>query len=170
MNIYFKKNICLCNNDLINRFLNCIHSPFNLHNYFYLFRGEKKKTFLPFLANELFSTLNEQEQHYMLMHGTALAEQCQKSITFSAFEIQDEVISDLLKPERRGLNIVMTTEDGMIVRGLQRELISDEVGLRKALFDACENRVSHSQPVGGNIDTSIAVFQLDLVQLEKAGN
>lgn len=123
-----------------------------------------KKTFLPFLANELFSTLQEREQQCALLYGSA--DFYSTTIKVSAFEIQDEIISDLIKPENRGLAVSMTTDDGVGIRGISKEIVTNEMAMRKILFESCENRVSHSQPVGGTIDTSAALWQIDLVQRE----
>lgn len=39
-------------------------------------------------------------------------------LKFSAFEIIDEVVTDLLKPTSRGLEITSTIEEGMVVSGM----------------------------------------------------
>ena len=72
------------------------------------------------MANELFLTLNEHKQHHILAYGGE--ESYLASLKLSAFEIQDEVITDLLKPESRGLGIAMTTDSGVAVRGLHQEV------------------------------------------------
>jgi hypothetical protein len=100
-----------------------------------------KRTVLPFVANELFSNIAERDQH--------LASTLYKAqINLSAFEIQDEVITDLLRPVNRGLSLAVTSEDGVMVQGLQSEPIMDEMDLRRLLVDACENRASHTLPPG----------------------
>ncbi len=38
--------------------------------------------------------------------------------------------------------------------------------MRQLLVEACENRCSHTQPVGGNIDTATAIWELTLNQKE----
>ena len=53
--------------------------------------------------------------------------------------------------------------------GLHKELIRDEMDLKRLLLESCENRVNHVQPVGGTIDTSCAVWEIELCQSEKEG-
>jgi hypothetical protein len=118
-----------------------------------------KKTVLPFVANELFSNIAERDQQ--------LASSLYKAqINLSAFEIQDEIITDLLRPVNRGLSLAVTAEEGVMVQGLQSEPIMDEMDLRRLLLDACENRASHTLPPGGSIDTTTAVFEFTLYQSE----
>jgi hypothetical protein len=67
--------------------------------------------------------------------------------------------------------------------GLFKEQIADESSLRKILADACDNRLfstrrlkivvmngtfrcTHVLPVGGSIDTSSAIFEIEITQLE----
>lgn len=59
-----------------------------------------------------------------------------------------QVITDLLKPSSRGLTIVVSPEEGVIVSGLRTEVIKSEVDLRQLLLDSCENRASHTLPPG----------------------
>jgi hypothetical protein len=100
-----------------------------------------KKTVLPFVANELFSNIAERDQQ--------LASTLYKAqINLSAFEIQDEIITDLLRPVNRGLSLAVTAEEGVMVQGLQSEAIMDEMDLRRLLLDACDNRASHTLPPG----------------------
>lgn len=100
-----------------------------------------KKTVLPFVANELFANIAERDQH--------MASSMYKAqINLSAFEIQDEIITDLLRPVNRGLSLAVTAEDGVGVQGIQSEPIMDEMDLRRLLLDACDNRASHTLPPG----------------------
>ena len=100
-----------------------------------------KKTVLPFVANELFSNIAEKDQQ--------LASSLYKAqINLSAFEIQDEIITDLLRPINRGLSLAVTAEEGVMVQGLQSEAILDEMEMRRLLIDACDNRASHTMPPG----------------------
>eukprot|EP00981_Chlorochromonas_danica_P005479 scaffold1110_cov182-Ochromonas_danica.AAC.6 len=87
-------------------------------------------------------------------------------LTLSACEFQDEVISDLLRPANRGLPIVNTLEDGVVIQGLHKESVMDEVSLRRLLAEGCENRGMHGLPVGAGIDTSAALFDFKLYQTE----
>jgi hypothetical protein len=84
----------------------------------------------------------------------------------SAFEIQDEVITDLLRPTSRGLNPTFTAEEGISMQAIHKETITDERELRRILIDACDNRASHVLPLGGGIDTSSAIFEFTLYQSE----
>lgn len=100
-----------------------------------------KKTVLPFVANELFANIAEKDQQ--------LSSSLYKAqINLSAFEIQDEIITDLLRPINRGLSLAVTAEEGVTVQGLQSEPIMDEMDLRRLLIDACDNRASHTLPPG----------------------
>lgn len=38
--------------------------------------------------------------------------------------------------------------------------------LRRLLVDACDNRATHTLPIGGSIDTSSAVYEFTLYQSE----
>ena len=118
-----------------------------------------KRIFLPFIANELFNNISEREHH-------TTSGFYQAAINMSSFEIQDEVISDLLRPSTRGMAVSMTAEDGVGVVGVHKELISDEQTLRKAFADACDNRATSTMPVGASLDTSTAVWEIELRQTE----
>jgi len=118
-----------------------------------------KRTVLPFVANELFSNIAEKDQQL----GNNLYK---AQVNLSAFELQDEIITDLLRPVNRGLSLAVTAEDGVIVHGLQSETIADEMDLRRLLIDACDNRASHTLPPGGSIDTTSAIFEFTLFQSE----
>jgi len=122
-----------------------------------------KKTFLPFVANELFANIGDKNDELLSSYYSA-------RLTLSAFEIQDEFLTDLLRPGNRGLFPSLSAEDGMAVQGIHKELFTNEVGLRRMFADACENRASHVLPVGGGIDTSSAVFEITLQQSEGGPN
>lgn len=119
-----------------------------------------QKSFLPFLANELFACLEDKAQ--------AAPQYFQTQLTLSSFEVLDEVITDLVRPSVRGLGLAMTAEDGIVVQGLSRHIITSEVQLRTLFRDACDNRASHTLPVGGSIDTSSAIWELGLHQVQGA--
>ncbi len=118
-----------------------------------------KRTFLPFVANEIFAQISDKEQreHDYSFHSAV-----------SAFEIQDEVITDLLRPSTRGLQVSANAEEGVFVPGLCKEFAKDESSMRRVLNDACESRATHSLPVGGSINTSTAVWEIHLSQSETA--
>lgn len=122
-----------------------------------------KKTFLPFLANELFNVVGEKEHQQNL-------DFFQAQISFSAFEIQDEVVTDLLRPSSRGLSVSISAEEGVIIQGLHKEPIADEMALRRAMAEACDNRASHTLPPGASMETSSAVWQIELKQSESEIN
>lgn len=118
-----------------------------------------KRCLLPFIANEILATIADRSQ--------AVASNMYKAqLTLSAFEIQDEIIGDLLRPANRGLPIVTSLEEGTIVQGLHKETIVDEVTLRRLLVEACDNRGVQGLPVGGNIDTSCGIMEFRLYQSE----
>ncbi|RYH26682.1 hypothetical protein EON65_14250 [archaeon] len=121
-----------------------------------------KRCFLPFIANEILTSIAERSQQAPNNFYKA-------QLTLSTFEIHDEVIGDLLRPANRGLPIVNTLEDGVVVQGLHKETIVDEVTLRRLLAEACDNRATYGLPVGGNIDTSTGVFEFRLYQAEPQG-
>lgn len=73
---------------------------------------------------------------------------------------------DLLRPGNRGMQVSVSIEEGMVVRPLHKQPVSDELELRRLLVDACENRACHTLPVGATIDTSSAVFELAVLQTE----
>ena len=118
-----------------------------------------KRAFLPFLANELFADLSEKEHQ---SQGNLYSAQ----VSFSAFEMQDEVLTDLLRPSNRGLNVAVSAEEGVAVPGLYRENVRDEMALRRLFTDACENRASHTLPLGASIDSSAAIWEIYLTQSE----
>eukprot|EP01033_Poteriospumella_lacustris_P010889 gene10889-7746_t len=120
-----------------------------------------KRVLLPFVSNEILANLDAKSRE--LPPGSYRAQ-----LALSAFDVQDEVVSDLLRPANRGLGLSTTLEDGVAVMGLHREKILDEATLRKLLFDACDNRGVHQLPVGGSVDTSTAVFEFRLHQSETA--
>lgn len=120
-----------------------------------------KRVFLPFLANEMFALLAEKEQQHTQDYAS--------QVTLSAFEIQDEVITDLLRPSSRGLAVSVTAEEGVVVPGLHKEGVRDEISLRRLFVEACENRASHTLPLGASIDTSAALWEISLAQSEGGG-
>lgn len=117
-----------------------------------------KKTFLPFLSNELFNIIGEKDHNQPEFY--------QAQVSLSSFEIQDEIITDLLRPSSRGLTVSISAEDGVIISGIHKELITDEINLRKNLMDTCENRSSHTLPLGASLDTSTGVWEIELRQNE----
>jgi len=124
-----------------------------------------KRTFLPFIANEIFGNISDKEQ------DGSVSEDYRADVGVSSFEIQDEVVTDLLRPASRGLLVSLVNPDhGVSIPGLHKEACSDELGLRKCLLEACENRASHTLPPGGSIDTSSAVWEISLTQTESIGD
>jgi len=109
------------------------------------------------VANEVFAQISDKEQseHDYAFHATC-----------SAFEIQDEVVTDLLRPSTRGLVVSASAEEGVMIPGLYKETAKDEMSMRKLFNDACENRACHSLPVGGSIHTSAAIWEIHLSQSE----
>lgn len=123
-----------------------------------------KRTFLPFIANEIFGSISDKE------HDGSVNEDYRAEVTVSSFEIQDEVVTDLLRPASRGLLVsLVNPEQGVSIPGLHKEICSDELSMRKFLLEACENRASHTLPPGGSIDTSSAVWEISLTQIESIG-
>jgi len=117
-----------------------------------------KRIFLPFVANELFACLQDKKNQG--------AEVFHYEITLKCFEIQDEVITDLLRPTTRGLSISVAPESGVVIQGLQRDRVTTEQMLRQMFIDSCDNRSSHTLPLGASIDTSSTVWELSLHQKE----
>lgn len=125
------------------------------------------RTLLPFVANELFSTIQEKEEQITSNQSSEFRYKAQ--VGLSCFEIEDEIITDLLRPANRGMDLRMTAEEGIQVKSIQKELVLGEADLRRLLVDACNNRGTHSLPVGASIDTASAVFELTLFQSEIMG-
>lgn len=75
-----------------------------------------------------------------------------------------------MKPSNRGLPIGVTPDDGVVVQALSQQKILSEEVLRQHFIDSCENRCTHTQPVGGSIDTSTAVWEILLSQKEADGD
>lgn len=82
--------------------------------------------------------------------------------------MQDEVITDLLRPASRGLTVSVNAEVGILIPGLHKEPVKDEMSLRRLLLEACDNRASHTLPPGASIDTSSAVFEISIKQSESS--
>src|SRR5947207_1637726 len=80
------------------------------------------------------------------------------------------MMTDLLRPAQRSLSVMTTAESGVVALGIYKETVSDELTLRRLLGEACENRASHTLPVGGSIDTSSAIWEFELQQAEGDGN
>lgn len=89
-------------------------------------------------------------------------------MALSTFEVLDEVVTDLLRPSVRGLGLAMTAEEGIVVQGLSKHILTSETQLRTLLRDSCDNRASHTLPVGGSVDTSSAVWEIGLHQVQGA--
>ena len=124
---------------------------------------------LPFAANELFANINDRMQS----SDDVSVGQYSCNVGLSCFEIQDEVVTDLLRPNNRGLSVgISETEVGIGVKGIHREVISahGEVELRRMLADACDNRCCHTLPVGGSIDTSSAIFEFTVFQTDNTSS
>lgn len=83
---------------------------------------------------------------------------------------KSSLLTDLLRPTNRGLPVSISMEEGVHVSSLHVETIVDEMELRRSLADACGNRAVHTQPLGGSIDTSTAVFEFKLYQSEGAAS
>lgn len=113
---------------------------------------------MPFVANELFACLADKQNQG--------AEVYEYELTLKAFEIQDEVITDLLRPTTRGLSISVSPDSGVVIQGLQRDRVASEQALRQLFVDSCDNRSSHTLPLGASIDTSSTVWELTLHQKE----
>lgn len=60
-------------------------------------------------------------------------------LKFSALEIYNEVVSDLLKPESGPLRIMDDRERGMVIERLTEEIVKDKNHLR-SLLEVCEGR------------------------------
>ena len=116
-----------------------------------------KRTFLPFVANEVFSQIAEKEQNEMDYSFHA---------SVAAFEIQDEVVTDLQRPSARGLTVSASAEEGVVIPGLLKETAKDENQMRQFFLGAAENRACHALPVGASINTSTAVWEVNLTQSE----
>ena len=72
-----------------------------------------KRFFLPFLANELFSNHITEKEDQTLGFYEAV-------VSISAFEVQDEVVTDLFRPSSRGLSVSFSSTDGIAIQGLQK--------------------------------------------------
>jgi len=119
-----------------------------------------RKKYLPFLAAELFATIQEKEEH---SHSV---EMYSWQMSLSSFEIQDEVITDLLRPSNRGLGVSISAEDGVMISGIHKEQITNERDLSDALIGSCDNRASHTLPPGASLETSTAIWEIELRQSE----
>ena len=119
-----------------------------------------RKKYLPFLSAELFATIQEKEEqsHSVEMYSWQMS--------LSSFEIQDEVITDLLRPSNRGLGVSISAEDGVMVSGIHKEQVTNERELADALIGSCDNRASHTLPPGASLETSTAVWEIELRQSE----
>ena len=58
---------------------------------------------------------------------------CSRQVNLSAFEIQAEIITDLLRPAASGLSLAVTPEEGVAVQGLSREVIGEAMERRRLL-------------------------------------
>ena len=72
-----------------------------------------KDHFLKFLSKELFS-------NHIIERSESSVGFYEASVSISAFDIQNEMISDLLRPSAAGLKVSFTATDGVIVEGLQK--------------------------------------------------
>ena len=82
-----------------------------------------KRTLLPHLARDAFMTTREKEESSSAssaQSGQGFVYKTQ--LTLSCFEIQDEIITDLLRPENRGMNVGVTAEDGVHIQSIHREV------------------------------------------------
>lgn len=86
----------------------------------------------------MFSFIVDHEHQHILKTGST--DFYQKYLSLTAFEIQDEVICDLLRPESKGLSVSMSPDEGHIIRGAFQKPIYDLDSLKKALVDSAENR------------------------------
>lgn len=117
-----------------------------------------KRFFLPHIAKELFVIIaNKIETSPELQEVT---------MKLCGFEIVDEVLTDLLRPSMRGFAISNSLHQGIHVAGLSEVKISTESSLKKMLEDMCANRGAHPLPPGATLDSSSAVWELQLFQKE----
>ncbi len=85
-----------------------------------------KRTLLPHLAIEAFKTTQEKDiaSQGSAMNGQVFSYKTQLSL--SCFEIQDEIVTDLLRPENRGMNVGVTAEDGVHIQSIHREVCKNK--------------------------------------------
>ena len=76
------------------------------------------------------------------------------------------MITDLLRPSNRGLGVSISAEDGVMISGIHKEQIANERELNEALVGSSENRASHTLPPGASLETSTAVWEIELRQSE----
>ncbi|KAJ1425679.1 hypothetical protein B484DRAFT_397849, partial [Ochromonadaceae sp. CCMP2298] len=143
--------ITACVNDAVNAVIFIVGSVRTNKSAF------MKRTVLPFVANELFANIAEKDQTLANCDYRA-------QVTLSAFELQAEQATDLLRPTSQ-LQVVLGAE-GVTLQGVHAESAQDELTLRRLLVDACDNRASHIMPPGASIDTSSAVFEFTIQQSE----
>ena len=62
---------------------------------------------------------------------------------------------------------ISETESGIDVKGLHRESFSfeGEVDVRRLLADACDNRCSHTLPVGGSIGMKFILKTIKFINM-----
>lgn len=110
-----------------------------------------QRTVLPFVANELFAQIQQRRQH-----ADEAGRSYRWQLEVSCFEIQDEgehamrkeyvsslwsivivsvpvsvcvraVVTDLLRPANRGLDVTMSADEGVAVRPLHRQPVAEEM-------------------------------------------
>ena len=72
-----------------------------------------KDNFLPFLSKELFS-------NHIIKRSESAVGFYEAVVSISAFDIQNEIISDLLRSSAAGLKVSFTATDGIAVQGLHK--------------------------------------------------
>ena len=105
-----------------------------------------QRTVLPFVANELFAQIQQRRQH-----ADEAGRSYRWQLEVSCFEIQDEgehamrkewsivtvivivpvcvraVVTDLLRPANRGLDVTMSADEGVAVRPLHKQPVAEEM-------------------------------------------
>ena len=90
--------------------------------------------------------------------------QFQSTVTVSVVEIFNEIIRDLLQPDKENLQLQYTTDEGCIVHGAERRICHDGSEILQCINEARDNRRTETFDSGKAIDSCSIIFEILLNQ------
>jgi len=120
--------------------------------------GDDEHGVIGWLSEQLFNQLNEKEEQ--------AGGQYKYTVTVNFSEHYEEVMTDLLKPDNKDLNIRMDPNHGYHIHGLDIATVKSAEDLRKKLEYGRKSRKTQIFETGPANDSTAAVFEIILKQEE----
>ena len=121
------------------------------------FSNEQKKGIIPRVIEEIFSCLNENNSTFDKV-----------IVRISYLQVYNEIISDLLKPDRNNLNIREDTKKGIYVEKLSEWIVTNPKDVKKLIKKGSGNRATAFTNINDISSRSHAAFIITVEQLIKS--